>query len=67
MEYLGCRVCEDPLLVLTAGHDGQSHYRWRLTCGNGHEWVAVPGTVLTLSGFDQDAEEYRRLLDERRA
>lgn len=47
MEYLGCRVCENPVLVLTAGHDGQN-YRWRLTCGNGHEWVAVPGTVLTI-------------------
>jgi hypothetical protein len=49
VDYLGCRVCENPVLVLTAGHDGQSHYRWRLTCGNGHEWVAIPGNVLTIT------------------
>jgi hypothetical protein len=45
--YQGCAVCENPVLVLTAGHDG-THYRWRLTCGNGHEWVAIPGNTLTI-------------------
>ena len=56
MEWLGCTVCEDPRLVLNAGWDGQNDYRWRLTCGNGHKWVAVPGTVLTIGPAREPAE-----------
>lgn len=54
MTYQGCAVCENPVLVLTAGWDGVNHYRWWLTCGNGHEWVAVPGTVLWLDMAGQE-------------
>ena len=48
MAWFDCTVCEDPQLVLTAGLGIQNSYLWRLTCGNGHEWVAVPGTVLVI-------------------
>jgi hypothetical protein len=41
-----CGTCGDGKIVMTVVEPELGLWAWEISCGNGHVWVPVPGTVV---------------------